>query len=76
MLNQEDRDAAFREYVNNVGMDRLDECWVWTVWDTWERNPHYEGPDQPHPEDDDARYPEDPEECALFNYADEYNETN
>ena len=71
-MNQEERDAAYREYVNNVGMDRKDQCWVLTVFDTWERNPHYDGPDEPHPEDDSALLEMlDNETLSLYNYADQ-----
>lgn len=29
----------------------LDRQWILSPYDTWERNPHYRGPDQGHPED-------------------------
>ena len=43
---------AVREWVWNVGQDRADQQWVLSDYDTWERNPHYTGPDQDHPEDE------------------------
>ena len=43
---------AVREWVWNVGQDRADQQWVLSNYDTWERNPHYTGPDQGHPEDE------------------------
>ena len=43
---------AVREWVWNVGQDRADQQWVISDYDTWERNPHYTGPDQGHPEDE------------------------
>lgn len=44
---------AYREMVSNVGMDRPTQQWILTDYDTWERNPSYDGPEQPHPEDHD-----------------------
>lgn len=46
-----ERDAV-REYAHNVGAERLDNQWILSPYDTWERNPHYFGPEQPHPESD------------------------
>lgn len=43
---------AYRECVQNIGMDNADSQWILTPFDTWEKNPAYVGPDQPHPEDD------------------------
>ena len=43
---------AVREWVWNVGQDRADQQWILSDYDTWERNPHYTGPDQGHPEDE------------------------
>ena len=42
---------AYRECVQNIGMDNADSQWILTPFDTWEKNPAYVGPDQPHPED-------------------------
>jgi hypothetical protein len=44
---------AAREYGANAGADQPERQWILTPWDTWERNPHYTGPDQGHPEYDD-----------------------
>ena len=43
---------AVREWTWNVGQDRSDQQWILSDYDTWERNPHYTGPDQGHPEDE------------------------
>jgi hypothetical protein len=43
---------ACKEYARNYGSDHLNQAWILTNWDTWERNPFYSGPPQPHPEDD------------------------
>lgn len=57
---EEDRLAtpqeAAREYGRNAGMDNPDRPWILTPWDTWERNPCYQGPPAPHPEDDDGEF--------------------
>jgi len=42
---------ACREYAANVGADHPDRAWILTDYDTWERNPFYNGPAVPHPED-------------------------
>jgi len=56
MLHEEDRLAtpqeACREYAYNYGSTRPDRAWVLTDFDTWECNPHYQGPPVPHPEDE------------------------
>jgi hypothetical protein len=43
---------AVREWVWIVGQDRSDSQWILSDYDTWERNPHYTGPDLGHPEDE------------------------
>jgi hypothetical protein len=50
---------AVREWVWTVGQDRSDQQWVLSAYDTWERNPHYRGPDQGHPEDYYEDYEDD-----------------
>jgi hypothetical protein len=42
---------AVREYACNYGMDHPDRAWILSPYDTWERNPFYQGPPVPHPED-------------------------
>ena len=42
---------ALREWAWIEGQFRLDDQWLLSNLDTWERNPHYHGPDQGHPED-------------------------
>ena len=44
---------ACREYAMNVGVERPEQAWILTDYDTWERNPHYHGPAVPHPEESD-----------------------
>ena len=53
---------AVREWVWTVGQDRAEQQWVLSDYDTWERNPHYRGPDQGHPED----YCETKNEVNIF----------
>lgn len=48
---------ARAEYAANAGAEDVGRQWILTPWDTWERNPHYSGPEQRHPEAD----PEDAE---------------
>lgn len=45
-------DDACREYARNVGRERLEQAWILTDYDTWQRNPFYTGPAVRHPEDD------------------------
>lgn len=47
-VTSEDLFSMARAY----GEDCPDRQWVLTSFDTWERNPHYDGPPQRHPEDD------------------------
>jgi hypothetical protein len=42
---------ACREFARNVGVDHTEDPWILTNWDTWEKNPFYQGPPAPHPED-------------------------
>lgn len=44
---------AVREYTRNVGRDRADQEWILSPYDSWERNPFYQGPEGRHPEDYD-----------------------
>ena len=44
---------SVRQCVWVVGQDRRDQQWILSDYDSWERNPHYRGPDQGHPEYDD-----------------------
>lgn len=43
---------ACSEFARNFGAEWPDRAWLLTDFDTWERNPHYQGPPVPHPEDD------------------------
>ncbi len=49
---------AFKEYARNYGMERPEQAWVLTPWDTWEANPCYQGPKVRHPEYDPEDYDE------------------
>lgn len=65
-FSQEDYEAALQEataplatpsdarweYACNAGAADRERQWILTPWDTWERNPHYRGPEQRHPESD------------------------
>ena len=42
---------AVRQWVWDKGQDVPDQQWLCSPYDSWERNPHYTGPDQGHPED-------------------------
>lgn len=44
---------AVREWAWSVGRDYPNAQWLLSSYDTWERNPHYRGPEQRHPEDYD-----------------------
>ena len=44
---------AVDEWRYAVGQDRTDQQWILSDYDSWERNPFYQGPDQPHPEADE-----------------------
>jgi hypothetical protein len=44
--------AAVDEYAREYGAIFSSAAWISSPYDTWERNPHYVGPEQPHPEDD------------------------
>ncbi len=41
---------AAREEAQNVGMDHPERPWILTQFDSWERNPAYQGPPTDHPE--------------------------
>lgn len=43
--------GACREFAHNVGAEKPDVEWLLTDFDTWERNPYYQGEPGPHPED-------------------------
>lgn len=44
---------AIRQWAWVVGQDYPDRAWLLSDYDSWERNPHYNGPKVPHPEDYD-----------------------
>ena len=41
---------AVKEYAMWVGQDKPYNQWILSDYDTWEKNPHYVGPDSGHPE--------------------------
>ena len=43
---------AVRGWAYSVGINRQDQQWLLSDYDSWERNPHYVGPEQGHPEFD------------------------
>ena len=54
---------AIREFTWNVGYEDhyINQQWICSPYDTWERNPHYNGPEQPHPESEDYYYEQEAE---------------
>lgn len=56
--------AALKQYADVYGENSKNQ-WISTPYDTWEKNPHYVGPDQPHPEDDLWMY-EDEDHVPVF----------
>ena len=42
---------AAQEYVWNVGAEMRDVEWISSPYDSWHKNPFYDGPPGPHPED-------------------------
>lgn len=44
--------AHIKEWARNVGETRPDQEWLLTEYDSWERNPWYQGKPGRHPEDD------------------------
>ena len=42
---------AANEYAWNVGRDRPDVEWICSPYDTFHKNPFYEGEPGPHPDD-------------------------
>jgi hypothetical protein len=43
---------AVQEYAQEHGRENRDCAWILSPFDTWERNPFYEGPAARHPEDE------------------------
>ena len=41
---------AIREWAWSYGAEHPGQAWLLSDRDSWERNPHYTGPDVPHPE--------------------------
>jgi len=49
---QQNIHEAIQEQIQIFGFENQNKQWILTSWDSWEKNPHYNGPDQQHPEDD------------------------
>jgi len=58
MSFQED---AVREWVWAYGSERPEQAWILSNYDTWHKNPFYQGPEQRHPED--YGFDDDEDEC-------------
>jgi len=58
--------GAVREYVSIVGQSHTDCQWILSPYDSWEKNPCYNGPDQRHPEEDS--YYDDEEEVDYCDF--------
>lgn len=43
---------AFQQYAHVYGLLDVNQEWVLSPFDTWERNPHYTGTPGRHPEED------------------------
>jgi hypothetical protein len=50
---------AVQQWAYVIGINRQYTQWLLSDYDSWERNPHYVGPDQGHPETGDPL-------CAVF----------
>ena len=46
-------DEALSEYAQNAEIENTEVAWILSPFDTWERNPFYNGPEVGHPEDED-----------------------
>ena len=49
---QQNIHEAIQEQIQIFGFENQNKQWILTSWDSWEKNPYYNGPDQQHPEDD------------------------
>ena len=59
MTQGEYMSAALAQYAAAYGEADPTRAWVLTPYDTWERNPYYQGPPVRHPEDDQDAYGDD-----------------
>jgi hypothetical protein len=57
---------AIFEYASNHGAEDTESAWILSPFDSWERNPHYEGPEVPHPEYDGYEDEGDDNEDIIF----------
>ena len=58
---------AINEWVWNVGHERPECAWLCSNYDTWERNPYYQGPPVEHPEVEYERQQAEAERISLQN---------
>jgi hypothetical protein len=65
------RTEAVGQYAAVYGAERRDAAWILSPFDTWERNPSYNGPAQPHPEDDADAIPYFLSFREVMDYADD-----
>lgn len=53
MTHGEYMSAALNQYAAVYGAEDPQQAWIATPFDTWERNPFYQGPPVRHPEYDE-----------------------
>ena len=54
MSQGEYMEAAVRQHTSAYGEERPEQEYLLSPFDTWEKNPWYQGEPGPHPEDEDA----------------------
>lgn len=47
--------AALSQWASAYGKENPSAAWIATPYDSWMKNPHYQGPPVQHPEHDDFR---------------------
>jgi len=52
MTQGEYNGAAVAQHAAAYGAEDTERAWILSPFDTWERNPFYQGPPVAHPEDD------------------------
>lgn len=50
------KQEAHAEMIQIFGLEKLDQQWILTDFDVWEKNPYYNGPPQQHPEMSDEEW--------------------
>lgn len=58
---------AINEWVWNVGHECPERAWLCSSYDTWERNPYYQGPPVEHPEVEYENQQAEAERISLQN---------